>query len=153
MTSRPFICVVVLAGLALGLAACGTYELQGRVIQGESPGVEVVSRDDPRLTAEGVGVANASVRLTIDPESLGRTIVQPRNTQPDGTFRVPVDEFGAGTLEYDASLLVRKDGHEAAYGDFPLPRSSRRVLVVLPRGVDRFSEPTDPAEDLERFGP
>lgn len=140
----------LLASAALTLSGCGAYQLQGRVVHGNSAEVLVVERNDPRLQ-EAAGVAGADVRLTIDPQSLGRTMLPTQMTRPDGSFAITVDEFGAGALEYDAMLLVRREGHEHAEGLFKLPRSSQRVLVVLPRGVDRYSEPDDPLEDLERF--
>ncbi|MEX2673507.1 MAG: hypothetical protein WD294_15515 [Phycisphaeraceae bacterium] len=133
------------------LTGCGSYAFQGRVIHGSNPEIVVVDRDDARL--EGSGVPGASVRLTLDPESLGRKILPGQTTRPDGTFSIPVDEFGAGTLEYNAGLLVRKDGHEAAHSNFPLPRSNERVLIVLPRGNDTYSEPDNPLDDLDRFAP
>lgn len=148
MTLRVSSFTLLIAAMTL-LVGCGSYALQGRVIHGSSPEVLIVDRDDPRL--EGSGVPGASVRLTIDPDSLGRNILSPTTTRPDGTFSIPVDEFGAGILEYDAGLLVRKEGHEPAYRDFRLPGGNQRVLVVLPRGVDDFHEPDDPRQDLDRF--
>lgn len=142
--------IALLAAMTL-LSGCGTYMLKGRVVRGSNPEVAVVDRDDPRL--EGTGVPGASVRLTLDPESLGRKILPEQHTRPDGTFSIPVDEIGAGTLEYGAEVLVRKEGHEAGHGRFDLPGWDKRVLIVLPRGVDRYSEPDDPREDLERFAP
>ena len=59
----------------------------------------------------------------------------------DGTFSVPVDEAGAGYLEYDARIIVRKLGYDSAIQDIRIPGPHQRVLVTLGRGDDQYQPP------------
>jgi len=124
---------VVFAAGAPGCADAG-YQLRGRVVQGETSFVSVVDADDPRL--EGMPVPNASLHLQMDPGNIKRETIARAVSGADGSFAIDVDRFGAGWVEYDVGLFVRKSGFDPAMAPFRLPPESRRVLVVLSPGRD-----------------
>ena len=141
--------LVGLLVLATLLPACGSYQLQGRVVRGPGPLVEVVDPDDPRF--EGIGIPVASIQLTLDPRSLNRKSLPGGHADADGWFDIPIDEFGAGLLEYDFEVVVRKQDLNSAFGLIRLPGSSQRLLIVLGPGPDRYRPPDDPLEDLRHL--
>lgn len=120
------------------LAGCGGYQLRGRVIEGASPGVLVVSSDDRRL--EGNPVADASVRVTVDPDRMKPRELPPVRTDAEGYFALPIEDFGAGALEYNIMLLARANGFRASQEIFKLPGGGKRVLVVLAPGRDTYRD-------------
>lgn len=128
--------------IALLLTGCGPYRLQGRVIQGDYSAIEIVDGDDERLAHRGV--PGAQLRLTMDPDRLNRKVVAQGASDGAGEFSLPVDEFGAGFLEYDFGLSARRKGYEVAEGFFRLPSGSRRVLVTIAPGHETPEE-----EDLD----
>ncbi len=138
--------LLVLASL---LGACGSYELQGRVVRGPSPLVATVDPDDPRF--EGPGVPVASIQLSLDPRSLNRKLLPGGYADADGWFAIPIDEFGAGLLEYDLEVVARKQGLNSAIGIVRLPGSSQRLLIVLGPGPDRYRPPDNPLHDLRHL--
>jgi len=142
--------MLVTALLAGGCATEG-YVMRGKVVHGPRSTVEVVTKDDPRLA--GPGVAGASLRLTLDPLSLGRKPLGSSTSYTDGTFSIPVDEFGAGTLEYEVGVLVRAQGYNTAEDIFMLPGSNRRILVTMARGADRYRKQDDVMKELEPYLP
>jgi hypothetical protein len=143
----------VLAGLALaaGVGGCAPYALRGKVIEGEGSYVTLVDASDPRL--DQPGISGAGLTLVLDPTHLRRRTIAQGVSGDNGEVKLPVDEFGAGTLELDVALFVRKTGREPAEGIFRLPGSNRRVLVSLARGQDRDIVPPDRnlRGDVDRF--
>ncbi len=138
--------------LALGAYGCGGYVLTGRVVEGAASEVAVVRGDDPRLAGPPIG--GASVRIMLDPQSLGGELVGTVSTGEDGRFAVPIDATGAGVLEYDVLVEVRASERDSAYRVLPLPPNKRTVLVTLAPGRDRLPPPqTDPLQDVERYMP
>ncbi|MFA9477228.1 hypothetical protein ACERK3_02855 [Phycisphaerales bacterium AB-hyl4] len=128
---------LLLTCCALLATGCSSYQLQGKVIEGPSSGIYIVSADDPRLNEPGV--PQARIALTLDPERLSAKSIGSGASDSDGWFNVPVDEFGAGFLEHDVEVLARQQGFTPAYQTIRLPRSSRRLLIVLAEGTDRVS--------------
>lgn len=88
--------------------------------------------------------------LILDPDSLGRKILANIVSQPDGTFEIPVNEFGAGLLEYEFELLARSDGFDSAHNRFRWP-GGKRVLVTLKRGPDRYRPEDDPLKEAQPY--
>jgi hypothetical protein len=136
-TSRRFRVLAFLALAALGSATgCGKYHLEGRVIAGDASYITIVDKDHPLLT-EGRGVGGASVHLQENPGRLNSTTLGRTQTNPDGTFAIPVDLLGAGSFDYEVGLFVRRPGFEPAEYPFKLPGKNKAALVVLKAGQDR----------------
>jgi len=138
-----------MASLCLLLTGCGPYVLRGKVVQGSTSNIAIVHHDDIRLA--GSGLAGAVIELTLDPRSLGRRVMATREVEPDGTFALPIEQFGAGLLEYEFGLVVRCAGHDSALDIFRLPGRGRRVLVSLARGPDRYRPREDPLKETRTF--
>lgn len=125
------------------LPGCGgSYAIRGKVIQGPMPMIAVVSSSDPRLSEDDPSGAGAVIEGIFEPEnridrrSLGRVVAG-----PDGAFALPVDALGAGFLQYEAALIVRREGFQGAMETIALPNRRQRVLIVLPRGRDTLRVP------------
>ena len=132
------------------LVGCTGYTLQGRVLSGPVTAVRVVDADDPRL--EDPGLAGAVIDLTLDPGSLARISVPPSIAGSDGSFAIPIDQFGAGLLEYDVSIVVRCEGHESAAQVLRLPLAQKRMLVWLAAGPDTRSQRPGLLEETLELG-
>ena len=139
-------CALLIA--ALPLTACNSgesgYHLKGKVVRGSQSVIMIVDQDDERLNFPAIG--GASLHLQQDPGRLQRETLATGVSGPDGTFSMKVDRFGAGWLEYDVGLFVRRDGFTPAELPFRLPDKSRRVLVMMGEGVGR--DLSDDEEDL-----
>lgn len=135
--SRIFSLVALLL-VASVLPACssGGYELEGRIIRGDYSGVTLVDADDPRLSA-GEGLGGVSLHVQQDPGQLNRRTLHRGSSLGDGSFALPIDLFGAGSFNYDVGVFARRQGYDPATGYFRLPPKSKRVLIVMTRGVDR----------------
>ncbi|GAB4518993.1 MAG: hypothetical protein Tsb0013_23000 [Phycisphaerales bacterium] len=149
--------MLVLTLGALVLTACGAHQVRGVVRVGENSYVQVVDKDDPRL-AEGEPVVGATVTSVVDPQSLGSTRLPAIATDHTGAFAIPVDLFGAGWMEYELGVTVRRTKFSPAEGFFRLPGSDKRLLVVLAPGRDVLSGNASAYDggysyerDLERF--
>jgi hypothetical protein len=122
------------AGLVIGLAGCGTYRLQGVVLEGATPGVEIVSKNDPRL--ERFGLPEAELELKLDPERLSPETIARGLTDGGGRFDLAVRESGAGFLIMEVELRVRRDEFRSLRHRFELPGRDRRLIVTLTPGRD-----------------
>lgn len=143
--------LLLLAALFATLPACSAYNLQGKVIDGPASQITIVDAGDPRL--DQPGLAGASIETMLDPNSLARKALPAQASGGDGTFAIPVDEIGAGFLEYEAGFIVQRPGYQTAHAVVPVPGADKRVLVILHRGTDRFVRPDDPLGDSQRFLP
>ncbi len=126
-------CCALVAG---ALAAC-TSSIQGRVVRGDVSYIEVVDSSDPRLSQGGPGVGGVAIHAQLDPTAIKRKTIGRAVSGGDGRFSIPLDEFGAGLLDYDLGVYARRRGFEPAEGFFKLPGGSRRVLVVMAPGQDK----------------
>ncbi|MFN3165828.1 MAG: hypothetical protein ACE37H_02055 [Phycisphaeraceae bacterium] len=144
---RPSFCFVcrsmvlgVIAAVAVGCG--GGYAIQGRVVRGPVAEVQLVGKNDPRLTEPDGSGGGAVVQAVLEPQTpseikdLGRHV-----TDGQGRFAIPVDAVGAGLFEYEAQLVARRDGHRGAMALIPLPRGGQRVLITLPVGHDTLVVP------------
>lgn len=150
MTRRALL--LIACGLtAVLLTGCGGGTiLRGKVVSGPQSMVMVVPGDDPRLA--GPGIDGVTVALTLDPRSLGRKPLGDGVSYGDGTFAIPINEFGAGLLEYEIGVLARIEGREHAEGFFKLPPGGQRVLIVMAKGADTYREFEDPRSEIKRYG-
>ena len=144
-------CVLLLVA-ALLLGGCASYKLRGKVIEGTTPGVFVVDQDNERLQTSGV--PGAVVALTLDPGRLNAKRVGSDISDMNGTFAVPVGEFGAGVLEYNVRLDARLEDHEPASETLMLPGGDKRVLIVLAPGDGSGKAPKNETflEETMRMG-
>ena len=129
--------LIVLA--ALLSAGCASYRLQGKVIEGGTPAVLVVEKDDPRLNEPGI--AGTVLEVTIDPNRLSASDAGADVSDLQGEFAIPIGEFGAGLLEYDARVIARLRGYQTTNRTIRLPGSNKRLLVILSPGQDNGSAP------------
>lgn len=151
--SRAFAMVLLALGAAMLLSGCGSYEMQGRVVQGDLSYVQVVDADDPRLSG-GTGLTGVSIRLMMDPMRAGRKVLGETVSGASGEFSIPVDKVGAGYLEYDVGLGARRRGFETAESFFRLPPGKKRILVMLSPGTSTegmFNDEHDLMKEYERF--
>ena len=128
--------------LALMLVGCSSYAIQGRVLRGSSASIQIVDKNDPRLTEDNPTGGGAVIQGILEPDtpserkSLGQVV-----TDGQGRFSMPVNAGGAGFLEYEAMLIVRREGHQGTMRTIMLPRSGQRVLITLPLGPDTLRVP------------
>lgn len=134
----------------LTLPACSTYQLQGVVVEGPTPGVYVVDSNDERLNH--LGVADAQISAMLDPNTLRPKSLPTAMTDDHGRFAITIDEPGAGLLEYSVSIYADAVGYSDAGIDvMQLPSSGKRVLVVLSAGRSQSKRrPGQTNEDLLR---
>ncbi|MEO0474624.1 MAG: hypothetical protein AAF085_01460 [Planctomycetota bacterium] len=128
--------------VTLMLAGCGSYAIQGRVVRGSSASIQLVDKNDRRLTEDNPTGGGAVVQGVLEPEtpselqSLGQVV-----TDGQGYFSIPVDALGSSFLEYEAMLIARHVGHQGAMATIDLPRGNKRVLITLPLGADTLKVP------------
>lgn len=138
--------------LVIVLTGCESYQMRGVVIEGAVSSMVVVDQDDPRLT-RGFGMPMAAIEVSLDPDRLSRKSLPRALSEVDGTFAVPVDEPGAGFLEYDVRVVVRRNGYNTATADIRLPGPKQRLLVTLVGGEDTYQpEPPDLMEETLEMG-
>jgi len=140
----PAACVM----LAL-LSGC-TYQLRGTVVPGPYSSVEIVSKDDPRLTQ--TGIPDARLEATIDPMRMSQKELGAFMVDGDGHFAIPVDVVGAGAFEYDLELVCRSSGYTPVLEKFRLPGANKRVLVVMAPGKDTLERHRDLLEESIEVG-
>jgi len=153
-TNGPMRLITALCGLLLfaGLNGCEAYRMQGVVVEGAMSTMTVVSKDDPRLT-QGNGIPMATIEVTLDPDRLSRKDMQRELSDVNGRFAVPVDEPGAGFLEYDVRIIIQRNGYNTATRDIRLPGSDQRLLVTLVNGEDTYQpEPPDLIDETLEMG-
>jgi len=125
---------------ALALAGCTPYALHGVVVAGDTPAVQWVVPDDPRLAAPGL--ASARVTAWLDPERLSPERVGEVTTDGAGRFALPINASGAGVLMMDVEVRgQRPPDHGSATAVLELPRRGRRLLITLKPGPDADPRP------------
>lgn len=129
--------LLVVCMASVVLLGCGQYQMRGVVVEGAVSMIRVVDEDDPRLQ-EGYGLPLATVESTLDADRLSRKQLPREYSDVDGTFGVPVNETGAGYLDYYVRVIVSKAGYDTAIEDLRVPGPKQRLLVTLMRGKDRY---------------
>ena len=143
MRTTPSPVPVLLATLALPalLAGCA-YRLEGKVVEGLN-GAQVT--DAANADAQRGGIPGASVELIRDPQRPTRQRVAQANADKNGRFVLTVDSFGAGWMQEQWELRVRRSGYENIQEEIDLPShpDGQLLLVGLTRGRSTpFAEPT-----------
>ena len=149
-SARAAVTLCVLLGVTF--TGCANYQLQGVVVEGRSPDMQILAKNDPRLN-QGYGLPDAVVELTIDPNHPRSQRLSSVTTDAQGRFAVPIDVFGAGMMEYEVGLLVRCKDYRPQWHVFELPKQKKRVLVVMTPGVDSGRPNVDLIEDTLRSMP
>ncbi len=138
--------------LCLLFAGCTQYQMQGVVVEGMVSSIRVLDKDDPRLL-EGYPLPMAMVESTLDADRLNRKTLPRAISDVDGSFVVPVDETGAGYLDYYIRIVVRKAGYDTAITDMRIPGPDKLIFVTLARGEDKYKpEPEDLLEETMKMG-
>lgn len=128
--------------VTITLVGCGSYAIQGRVVRGSTASIQIVDKNDRRLTENNPTGGGAVIQGILEPntpserQSLGQVV-----TDGQGRFSLPVNATGSGFLEYEATLVARREGHQGTMRTIDLPRSSQRVLITLPLGADTLRVP------------
>lgn len=126
------LCVVFL--LLVLLSGCGPYQLRGLVVQGKTPGIEVVDKNDSRLDQPGLPSANIDVLL--DPDRFDPKRIGQGQSGRAGSFSLPISESGAGFLILDVEVKVSRELYQSVSERLELPGSGKRLLVTLKAGND-----------------
>lgn len=144
--SSSFI-ALLLVGFAM--QGCSSYQIRGTVVEGRAPGVYVVDSSDARL--KQTAVADAQIQATLDPEKLRPKLLRGTQSDEQGAFAIPVDDFGAGLLEYSLGLFVDADGYSGTETQQPiaLPGPGKQLLVVVAAG--RGKRPKRPGSETENL--
>lgn len=131
------------------LPGCSAYQIRGTVVEGRTPGVYVVDSSDARL--KQTAVADALIQATLDPEKLRPKLLRGTQSDEQGAFAIPVEDFGAGLLEYSLGLFVDADGYSGTETVEPiaLPGPGKQLLVVVSAGRSkRTTRPGNTTENL-----
>lgn len=138
---RPRLAVgmTLIAIVLLTAAGCAPYRLQGFVVAGDQPGVEVLGKNDPKLEELGPMVPGVGIEVLLDPHRLSPKKIGRGDTDADGAFAIQIDESGAGLLILDIELIATRDGFASVRERLELPSASKRVVVTIQRGEDRPS--------------
>jgi len=149
--ARPFAPLALCLTLLL-IVGCERYQMRGVVLEGAISTIRVVELDDPRLQ-DGYPLPLATVDGTLDADRLSRQPLPRCYTEVDGSFAVPVDEAGAGYLDYYVRVIVQKPGYDSAVQDLRVPGPKQRLLVTLSRGPDQYKpDPEDIVDETLRMG-
>jgi hypothetical protein len=150
---RTILAALLALPLIAALTGCESYAMKGHVIRGDVSYVEIVDADDERLDARGIPGVRVGAHL--DPGRLNRKFLGSSTTDQNGNFQLPIDEFGAGFLEYDISVVAYKKGYMGAEQFFMMPPASKRVLVILAPGDDpdppSFQDRESLFEEADRY--
>ena len=137
--------------LLLLLPACAAYEMEGRVVEGNLPQAVNVGKSDPRLALDPL--PGTTIQLVIDPDGMDPKLIGPALSGDDGRFVIPIDETGAGFLNYDLRVIARRTGHAPVDAQLRMPRKGKRLLIVMPPGPDRdIKLEPDPIDETLRMG-
>jgi len=132
--TRPTLALTPAALLTvLAAAGCGGPMIEGKVVLGSMSGAELVAEGDGALSQAGLG--GASILVIRDPGRPSATTVARSSSRADGTFRIPVDAFGAGWMSEEWQIVASKSGDATSEYRGPLPRSGDRLLFMLAPGT------------------
>jgi len=119
--------------IVLAVGGCGGHVLSGKVVSGGFSGGDLVSERDARLTQEGMG--GVSILVIRDADRARPETVARGTSRPDGSFRIPVESFGAGWMLESWKIVAAKRGEATAEYRGPLPSGDERLLFLLAPGT------------------
>lgn len=117
------------------LGGCSPYQLRGLVVEGNTPGIEIVNKNDPRLQQE-VGVASVNVEVLLDPTLFNPESIGKGQSDRDGFFAVPITTSGAGFLILDVEVQAKRERYLSEVKRFDLPGGGKRLLITMQAGKD-----------------
>jgi len=123
---------LILMVLTLLLTGCGTYRLEGKVIEGEQAAVEVVPEEGRGFGEPGI--AGTRISVIIDPRRLDYKKVGEGRTGADGRFSISIDALGAGFLEHQVQVSAVKKKYETTVRLMQLPSNDKKLLIALAPG-------------------
>ena len=153
MTSHTRLAAFVLITTMLfSLTGCGGYVLRGKVVEGMTTGAYLTTSDSNRL--DDVGVGDVRIVVWRDPDRLNRTRVAEGRSGPDGTFAIPIREFGVGWMEEQWMIEVHRVGYQTGRSTLTLPTSPSRnpLIITVAPGTTTPLDPVNPLmDDYERY--
>ncbi len=142
--------IFALITILLMLPACAARTLRGTVTAGQVPAVLVLNPDEPRL--DRPGLAGAVIELALDPSSMSPRPLGTFTADGQGRFAAALDHPGIGVLDFELGILCRAGGHRSVYQTMALPRSDRRLLVVMSPGTETTKKPEGLLDEARRIG-
>jgi len=149
--TRPIVYLIALM-LLIPLTGCGGYVLRGKVVRGITTDAYLVSADDTRLNDEGVG--DVKIVIWRDPERLNRKRVADGRSGPDGSFTIPIREFGAGWMEEQWMIEVFRTGYQTGSAMLALPGSPSKtplIVTVAPGPSSPLQSPDPLLDQYDRY--
>lgn len=141
-TAMRILMLWLLTGV-MTLAGCEAYALRGIVVEGQVPRVMVVDASDERL--QSIGLPGARVEFVLDPNTLRPIPAGMAVTDEFGRFELPLDEAGAGLLEYELGVRATLRRFGTVWQQMPLPRAGKWLIIVMAEGVH---QPGGPEPDI-----
>jgi hypothetical protein len=130
-------CMSLLCVLLCGLVGCSAgqpYVLQGKVIEGGFTDLSFVLPDEPEL--DEPGISGAKIIVIRDGDRPNAHQVAEGRARSDGTFRIPIREFGTGWMIERWLIQAYKPGYVTAEALLTLPSadSTEQLLVTMSSG-------------------
>lgn len=157
LTDRmPFrVLVAALLVSMLVAAGCGAHRVEGRVVEGDFDFITVVDGGDSRLAAPGIG--STRITFTRDPGRLNAQQAGSGVSDPEGSFDIEIDAFGAGWMSEEWLVRAVRSRFGFAEGQVRLPKPHRgeQLLITIRRAspeevLDFERRPSGRGEDLYR---
>lgn len=147
--------LVLLLACSLFAAACGGHRVRGRVVEGDFDFITVVSGSDARLASPGIG--STRITFTRDPGRLNAAQVGSGVSDPEGSFDIELDAFGAGWMSEEWLVRAVRSRFGFAEGTvrLPKPHTDEQLLITIRRAspeevLDFERRPSGRGEDLYR---
>lgn len=120
-----------------GLVGCSSgqpYVLQGKVIEGGFSDMSFVLPDERDLNEPGV--SGTKIFVIRDGDRPNAHLVAEGRTRSDGTFRIPIREFGTGWMIERWLVQAYQPGYitTEALLTFPASQSEEVLLITMPEG-------------------
>ncbi len=132
-------------------AGCSPYVLQGVVVRTDASAVNATRWDGhpdtlPGATMSGVNVEVVFEPRTTRPRKLGMVL-----TDDQGRFVMPIDESGAGFMEYEVMVVARAPGYRPSWRIMRLPARGEYLVIQMAPGRDEGGPPVDMLEETLRM--
>jgi hypothetical protein len=127
---------VTLALSGLSLTGCSANTINGMVVRGDSSFIQWVERGRAPSMGGGEPIGGVAISVVRDPMSPGRQMVGSCISQPDGTFTLSLDAFGAGWTDEDWLIVAERRGAGRAEYVGRL-QGGQSLHILLAAGTDR----------------
>jgi hypothetical protein len=141
----------ILVTALVTLGGCGDYAVVGRVVQGPMSTMAFVPSNDPRL--KGIGVSTAEIEIHRDATRPNSRVVARSLSQDDGSFDIPLAEFGAGWMVEEWRITSSRAGYAPAdlLTQMPSKGDGLVLMIMMAPGRGATNYNPDPLEQFERF--